>query len=81
MSSGFVHLHVHSCFSFLDGTSTPEELERPERLAHRRARDIELLGQLVLWRELVARLQLAPFEEPLDLRDDPLVEPVAPDGL
>src|SRR5688572_12490189 len=23
---GFVHLHAHSCFSFLDGTSTPEEL-------------------------------------------------------
>lgn len=22
----FVHLHAHSCFSFLDGTSTPEEL-------------------------------------------------------
>ena len=22
----FAHLHVHSCFSFLDGTSTPEEL-------------------------------------------------------
>jgi len=22
----FVHLHSHSCFSFLDGTSTPEEL-------------------------------------------------------
>ncbi|MGH2378493.1 MAG: PHP domain-containing protein, partial [Candidatus Limnocylindria bacterium] len=22
----FVHLHTHSCFSFLDGTSTPEEL-------------------------------------------------------
>src|SRR5436190_623810 len=25
-SSSFVHLHVHSCFSFLNGTSTPEEL-------------------------------------------------------
>ncbi|MBI2773352.1 MAG: DNA polymerase III subunit alpha [Chloroflexi bacterium] len=24
--SGFAHLHVHSCFSFLNGTSTPEEL-------------------------------------------------------
>ncbi len=24
--SGFSHLHVHSCFSFLNGTSTPEEL-------------------------------------------------------
>jgi error-prone DNA polymerase len=24
--SRFVHLHAHSCFSFLDGTSTPEEL-------------------------------------------------------
>ena len=23
---GFVHLHTHSCFSFLNGTSTPEEL-------------------------------------------------------
>ncbi len=23
---GFAHLHVHSCFSFLNGTSTPEEL-------------------------------------------------------
>jgi error-prone DNA polymerase len=23
---GLVHLHVHSCFSFLNGTSTPEEL-------------------------------------------------------
>ena len=26
MSGGFVSLHTHSCFSFLDGTSTPEEL-------------------------------------------------------
>ncbi len=24
--SSFVHLHVHSCFSFLDGTSTPDDL-------------------------------------------------------
>src|SRR3972149_5110800 len=24
--SNFAHLHVHSCFSFLDGTSTPEDL-------------------------------------------------------
>ncbi|MGH2379296.1 MAG: DNA polymerase III subunit alpha, partial [Candidatus Limnocylindria bacterium] len=26
MPGSFVHLHTHSCFSFLDGTSTPEEL-------------------------------------------------------
>ena len=26
MANGLVHLHVHSCFSFLNGTSTPEEL-------------------------------------------------------
>src|SRR5262249_14854783 len=25
-SKSFVHLHTHSCFSFLNGTSTPDEL-------------------------------------------------------
>src|SRR3990170_5011466 len=56
----------------------PQELEGPQRLPHRRARDLELVRQEALRGELVARLQLASFEESLDLRDDPLVEPVTP---
>src|SRR5690606_1143735 len=32
----FAHLHVHSCYSFLDGASTPRQLvERPADLALR----------------------------------------------
>jgi hypothetical protein len=40
-----------------------------------------LLRQSALGRELVARPQLALREERLDLLDDALVEPAAPNGL
>jgi len=40
-----------------------------------------LLRQGALGRELVARSELALFEERLDLLDDALVKPAAPDGL
>ena len=58
-----------------------EELERAERLAHRRSGDLELLRERALGRELIAGPQLALFKERLDLLDDALVEPAAPDGL
>ena len=58
-----------------------EELERAQRLADRGARDLELIGERALGRELVAGVQLAPLEERLDLLDDPLIEPAAPDRL
>jgi len=58
-----------------------EELQRAQRLADRRSRDLELLREGALRRELIAGPELAPFEERLDLLDDALVEPAAPDGL
>jgi hypothetical protein len=59
----------------------PQELEGAQRLTDRCARDLELIGEGALRRELVAGVQLALFEERLDLLDDALVEPAAPDGL
>jgi hypothetical protein len=58
-----------------------EQLERAEGLAHRRAGDLELLGEGALGRELIAGPEFALLEERLDLLDDALVEPAAPDGL
>jgi len=58
-----------------------EELERPQRFANRRARHLELLGELPLGRELIARAQVALLEEALDLLDDALVEAAAADRL
>lgn len=58
-----------------------EELERAQRLADGRTRDLELLGQGPLGRQLIAGPELAFLEERLDLLDDALVEPAAPDGL
>jgi hypothetical protein len=42
---------------------------------------LELLRQRALGRELIAGPELALLEERLDLLDDALVEPAAPDGL
>src|SRR5207248_10958707 len=58
-----------------------EQLERAQRLADRRAGDLELLGQGPLGRQLVAGVQLAAVEEGLDLAHDVLIEPAAADGL
>src|SRR5439155_24773395 len=58
-----------------------EQLEGPQRFPDGGARNLELLRQGALGRELVARSELALFEERLDLLDDALVEPAAPDGL
>jgi len=58
-----------------------EQLERAQRLTDGRTRDLELLGQGALGRQLIARPELAPLEERLDLLDDALVQPAAPDGL
>ena len=59
----------------------PEELERAQRFTDRSARDLELLRERTLGRELVAGVEFALFEERLDLFDDALVEPAPPDGL
>ena len=59
----------------------PEELERAQRLADGRPGDLELLRERALGRELIAGPELALFKERLDLLDDALVEPAAPDGL
>jgi hypothetical protein len=58
-----------------------EELECAQRLANGGARDLELLGERALGRELVARPELALLQEGLDLLDDALVEPATSDGL
>jgi hypothetical protein len=58
-----------------------QELERAQRLADGCPRDLELLCQRALGRELIAGPELALFKERLDLLDDALVEPAAPDGL
>jgi hypothetical protein len=58
-----------------------EELERSERLADRRARDLELLCERPFGRQLIARVQLAAVEESLDLADDVLVQPAPADGF
>jgi len=58
-----------------------EELEGAQRLADRGPRDLELLGERALGRELIPRAELASFEQRLDLLDDALVQPAAPDRL
>jgi hypothetical protein len=63
------------------GLDDAEELERAQRLANGGARDLELLRERAFGRELIAGPELALFEERLDLLDDALVEPAAPDGL
>jgi hypothetical protein len=63
------------------GLDDAQELEGSQRLAHGRARDLELLGEGALWRELVARPELALLQEGLDLLDDALVQPATSDGL
>jgi hypothetical protein len=59
----------------------PEELERAERLADGRARDLELLRQSALGGELVTGVELTLLEQRLDLLDDALIEPASPYGL
>jgi hypothetical protein len=58
-----------------------EKLERPQCLTDRSARDLKLLGELSLGRELVAWAQVALLEETFDLLDDALVEAAASDRL
>jgi hypothetical protein len=59
----------------------PEKLKRAQRLAHRRPRHLELLGELTLGRKLIAGPQIALFEQTFDLRDDSLVETAPADRL
>src|SRR4029434_561049 len=47
----------------------------------RRAADHELLGEVALGGQLIARLELALRDQLLDLADDLLVDPRALDGL
>jgi len=58
-----------------------EELERPQRFADRRPRDLELLGQLALGGKLIAGTQIAFLQKTLDLLDNPLVKAAPPDRL
>jgi len=58
-----------------------QELERAQRLADGGPGYLELLGQRALGGQLVAGPELALFEQRLDLLDDALVEPAAPDRL
>jgi hypothetical protein len=63
------------------GLDDAEELERAQGLADGGARDLELLGERALGRELVAWTELALLQEGLDLLDDALVQPAPSDGL
>src|SRR3954464_4052351 len=72
---------AHECAAASARLDNTEELERPERFAHRRARDLELLGERALRGKLVPGAELALLEERLDLLDDALVEPRTPDRL
>ncbi|HYR94854.1 MAG TPA: hypothetical protein VEP48_11675 [Methylomirabilota bacterium] len=58
-----------------------EELQRAQRLAHRRPRHLELVRKRALRGKLIARAQFALLQQRLDLLDDALVEPAAPDRL
>src|SRR2546430_14684038 len=49
------------------GLDDAQELQRAQRLAHRCARDLELVRQSALRRQLLAGPQLTPLEERLDL--------------
>jgi hypothetical protein len=63
------------------GLDDAEELEGSQRLADGRPRNLELLGECALGRELIAGPELALLQERLDLLDDALVEPAASDWL
>jgi hypothetical protein len=63
------------------GLDDPEKLERAQRLADRSTRDLELLGQLSLGRELVAGPEVPLLQESLDLLDDALIKADSPDRL
>jgi hypothetical protein len=58
-----------------------EELEGAQRFANRCARDLELIRERALRRQLIAGVQLTLLEQRFDLLDDALVEPAAPDWL
>jgi len=58
-----------------------EKLERPQRFANRRARHLELLGELTLGRELIAGAKVALLQKTLDLLDNPLVKAAPADRL
>lgn len=57
----------------------PHLLQRKQRLAHGRSADAELLHQLALGRQLVARQILAFVDHHLEAAGDLLVEPTAAD--
>src|SRR6185503_3136819 len=59
----------------------PATLQGAKGLTHRGAADHELLGEVALGRQLIARLQLALRDQLLDLADDLLVDSRALDGL
>ena len=63
------------------GLDDTEELQRAQGLADGGTRDLELLSERALGRELVARPELALLQKGLDLLDDALVEPAPSDGL
>jgi hypothetical protein len=58
-----------------------QKLEGPQRFANRRARHLELLGELPLGRELIAWAKVALLEKALDLLDNPLVKAASADRL
>ena len=58
-----------------------EELERSQRFANRRPRDLKLLGELTFGRELITGAKVALLEKTLDLLDNPLVKAAPPDRL
>jgi hypothetical protein len=59
----------------------PKKLERAERFSNRSARNLELLRELPLRWELVARAEVTLLEEALDLLDDALIEAAPADRL
>jgi hypothetical protein len=63
----------------VDAVAVPDvdethDAQRRQRLAHRRAADAELLGELPLGQEPVARLEVLPGDELLQAMRDLLVE-------
>src|SRR5207244_624374 len=63
------------------GLDDAEQLERSQRLADRRPRNLELLRERALGRELITRTELSLVEERFDLAHDVLIEPATSDGL
>src|SRR6201999_4443044 len=57
------------------------DLERDQRLSHRRPRDAQLLRQLALGRQTLAGGELARGDELRELPGDLAIEAVAADGL